>query len=98
MKNYILSDETNRDLNGIFNYIAENSPMTAARFVNFLQEKCRLLADSPNIGRSLDNIIPGLRMFPVCHYIILFRVKNSRTEILRIIHSSLDYTRLFKEQ
>ena len=45
-------------------FIAEGNPSAADRFIETIDQKCRLLARSPELGQSREELAPSLRSFP----------------------------------
>jgi toxin ParE1/3/4 len=74
-------------------YIAKDSPQTAAEFVRHLHASAALLADHPNMGRP--GRITGTRELVVTRfpYILPYRVRSSAVEILRIFHTARKWPR-----
>ena len=61
-----------RDIENIIDFIAVNSSFNAAeQFLDKINQKCRYLANFPNLGRRRDELAPMLRSFPVDDYLIL---------------------------
>jgi len=50
--------------------IARNNPMAADRWLGLVDEKCRLLATMPHMGRDRGDLAPNLRSFPIGEYIL----------------------------
>jgi toxin ParE1/3/4 len=71
------------------------------RFIAAVDQACALLADMPNLGPSCEFENPSVadvRFWPVTrfeHYLILYRPTASGIDVLRVIHGSRDYRRLF---
>ena len=55
------SRRSQHDLNEIWDRIAENDRAAAERFSAAIQQKCRILAENPRLGRSRDELRQGLR-------------------------------------
>ena len=91
----IISEQAARDLSDIWLYIANDSPEVADRFLDYLLEQCRLLSSSPEMGRLRDEVIPGLRSFPVKRYIVFYRVKADSVEVIRILSGYRDVDAIF---
>ena len=51
-----ISPEAKTDLDDIWDYIAEDSPERATQFLSRIFAECRLLADSPYIGKERNDI------------------------------------------
>jgi toxin ParE1/3/4 len=69
-------------------YIARDNPQAAAALVMEADESTRLLTRHPDMGRP--GRVPGTRELGLPHfpYIIPYRVKAQRVEILRVFHTS----------
>ena len=77
-----------RNLEREATYIARDNPQAAAAFVMEADESTRLLTRHPDMGRP--GRVPGTRELVLPHfpYIIPYRVKAQRVEILRVFHTS----------
>src|SRR2546421_567160 len=86
--------EAEADLDNIWYFIATESgnPDVADRFIDTLIERFVVLADNPHIGRRRDDdLLPGLRSFPVGRYVILYSVEpNKDVLIARVIPGDRD--------
>ena len=69
-------------------YIARDNPQAAASLVSEADESTRLLGRHPDRGRP--GRVPGTRELVLPHfpYIIPYRIKETRVEILRVFHTS----------
>lgn len=63
--------------------------------LDLIDEKCRLLADMPGIGRSRAEFEPELRSFAVGSYVIFYRPLADGIEIARVVHGARDLDRIF---
>ena len=87
-----------RDIEKIIDYVADNSSFDAAeRFLKKVNDKCRTLANFPNMGRRRDELAPLLRSFPVDEYLIFYRPIPGGIEILRVVCGYRDLQALFDE-
>jgi toxin ParE1/3/4 len=68
MSKYFLSAQAKYDLREIKNYIACDNLAAARRFVESFRTQCHLVAQSPLMGRSYEELSPGLRGFPLGNY------------------------------
>ena len=82
------------DLYEIWNYIAEDSYEAANRLLDEIDDKFRLLAEYPEIGRSRDEVTPSLRSFPVKRYIIHYQAVEGGIRILRVLHGSREQKKI----
>ena len=72
MKEYqlIISEQATHDLEDIWLYIANDSPQAADKFLDSVLEQCLLFCSSPEMGRVREDLLPGIRSFPVKRYVI----------------------------
>lgn len=61
-----------------------------------VKEKLELLAAYPMMGRARDELAPGMRSFPVGHYLILYIPQANGILVMRIIHTRQDLTGPFE--
>ena len=85
-----------RDLDEIWFFIAQDSPDSADNFVDHLTDKISLLASSPQMGRSREDLGHNLRSFPIKNYLVIYRLLKSRVEIVRVVHTARDLKALLK--
>lgn len=88
MSRYRLSRPAKADLDRIWLWLAQKASIeTADRIVDNITGKFPFLANTPEAGRTSDEIEAGLRVFPVESYLIYYR-KAPRGGILisRVIH------------
>lgn len=78
------------DILAIWDYIAEDSPIEADRWVDKLDEKLRLWATQPTMGRSRDELAPGVRSFAVGRYVVFVQPLADGIDVLRVLHGSRD--------
>ena len=78
------------DLAEIWSYIAEDSPNRADTFIDSIDGKFHELAQSPHIGRSRNELLPGLCSFSVGRYLIFYLIIPDGIEIVRVLHASRD--------
>ncbi len=89
----ILSDAALRDLDDIFEYIAEQFAENARtrEFVDAIVTQIEKIATPPlTVGRPRDNLSPGLRSFPSRGYLLFMRYEEERLLIVNILHSRRD--------
>lgn len=69
-------------------YIAKENPQAARQVVQRIYDAVSLLADNPSLGRP--GRIHGTRELVIdkTSYIIPYRVRNDRVELLRVFHTS----------
>jgi toxin ParE1/3/4 len=85
------------DLLEIWLHIAADSRRHADHFLDRLDEKMRLLAASPRMGRLRPELSAGLRSFPVDDYVVFYREADQAIEIVRVLHSARDIEAIFRD-
>ena len=91
-----ISADAENDLDAIWLYIANDSPVSADQFLDRLVTTLTTtLSIAPLAGRTRDEFGVGLRSFPVESYIAFYRVRNEVVEIIRIIHGARDLAAIF---
>ena len=71
---YQLSPRAEADLEEIGDYIADDSPENARRFIELLTSKLEALGRHPMMGRARPGLRSDLRYFPYGSYLILYRI------------------------
>lgn len=91
MKQPAFSPKSLEDLDDILDRIAQDSPERAVSFVASLKEQCRMLAAFPGLGARREELARKLRLFPIGHYCIYYRVLDEgNVRIERVLHASRD--------
>lgn len=78
------------DLEGIAEYIAQDSPRHAARMLRLLRARMKEIARNPKIYRLRPEIGAEARLATVGNYVILFRIHQKTVRIERVVHGSRD--------
>lgn len=78
------------DLAEIWAFIADDSETQADRFLATVDSKLKLLATQPHMGRLREDLMGGLRSFPVGRYVVFFMPLANGIEVVRVIHSARD--------
>lgn len=68
----------------------------ADRFLDTLDEKCRLIATHPRMGRPRPDLTPDVRSVSVGAYVILYRPIDDGIELLLVVHGARDIPPLFR--
>ena len=85
-----------KDLAEIWSYIAQDSHKNADKFIDLIQEKLELIASFPSLGESCDELIDGLRSFPIGNFIIFYFPLEDGLDVVRVIHGSRDIPTIFQ--
>ena len=96
----LYANEVGRDLQAIYDYIAQDSPERASQYIGKIENSVLRLRDFPNIGHnsSYDELKAlGVRILPFDDYLIFYIVKekDETVYIVRVLHGSVDYKHLF---
>ena len=74
------------DLEHLYDYISEDNPEAAAKEVQKVLDAVERLAEMPGLGRP--GRVPDTRELVVSSYIVAYRVRSDRVEILRVLHQA----------
>jgi toxin ParE1/3/4 len=92
----IWSPEAIADLEAIWDFYAEAAGQTTAeKVVRQIAETCRMIGEHPLIGRSRDEVRPGLRSLVSHPNVIFYRVRNDIPEIVRVLDGRRDIDSIF---
>ena len=97
MNSYTFSDESVRDLNEICDYISRNNPRTASELFDAIRQKCKFVAEFPNMGKSYEMLASNLRGFRVRDYLIFYYPRADGIDIARVLRGDRDLELLFSE-
>ncbi len=95
MKKLIISSAASQDLEEIIDYFYRNNIKAGEDFLQEFNNKCKYLADFPNMGRSYQHIKDYLRGIPLDSYIIFYRVIDNGIEIMHVVSGYRDIKLLF---
>jgi toxin ParE1/3/4 len=88
------TDEAERWLRDIFEYIAAENPFAALQVVSGLTERTHLLHDFPEAGYRYDASERHVRVLLFGHYRIAYLIKDDgNIDILGVFHGALDIDR-----
>jgi len=87
-----LAPQASAELSNIWAYIARESGNAAIadRVIDALTERFNLLAQYPRMGRTRNDLRPGLRSFPVGPYVIVYIIDGEDVQILHVLRGSQD--------
>jgi len=74
------------DLEGIAEYIAQDSPRHAARMIRLLRARMKEIARQPELYRLRPEIGAEARLATVGNYVILFRIRKDTVRVERVVH------------
>jgi toxin ParE1/3/4 len=85
------------DILDIWDHIAEDSIEQADRWVDKLDEKFRLIATQPLMGRSRSELAANVRSFPFGRYVIFYEAIEDVIDVVRVLHSARNIDAVFGE-
>jgi plasmid stabilization system protein ParE len=90
MKTFVLTPLAARDLNEIWDYLAEDNVEAANGTLSALEKTMRKLAKQPGIGHLRDDLADRRhRFFLVYSYLIVYRAADP-LEVIRVLHAARD--------
>ncbi len=84
------------DILEIWAYIAEDSIVEADRWIDRLDESLMLWATQPKMGRSRDELSPGIRSLAFGRYVVFFEPLPDGIDVVRVLHGSRDLDEQFR--
>ena len=90
MKAVFLAPQALADLEEILDYIAQDNPHAALRWVDYLEDQCDSLGANPKRGPKRDELRQGVRVLPVRGYLIFYRETVRYVEVITIVHGARD--------
>lgn len=93
-----LTDQAEADLDEVWAYIAADNPDAADRMVDAVLESSRVHVRFPEMGRSREELRPGLRSFVVSPYVVFYRPIEGTIEVLRILHGARDIKSIIESE
>jgi toxin ParE1/3/4 len=87
--NLVLTETAFADLEDIENYIAQDSPTIARRFILKIFDKMDQLPEYPLSGKPVPEIGDNdIRELLLNNYRIIYQLKDDNINILRIVHGA----------
>lgn len=88
MSRILRTPQSRTDLVEIILHIRRDNRRAARRWLLTIDEKLRILADFPGIGRARPELGRGLRSFPVGNYVLFYRPSDDGIELIRVLHGA----------
>lgn len=86
------------DMLEIWDQIAEDSLAAADRWIDNLDERLRLWATQPLMGRPRDELAPGLKSMAFGRYVVFYEPMPDGIDVVRVLHGARDIGTLFDEE
>ncbi|HYZ83106.1 MAG TPA: type II toxin-antitoxin system RelE/ParE family toxin [Bryobacteraceae bacterium] len=91
MKRYVLTPSAKRDVNDIWDYIANDNIEAADRVLDALESAMVKLAKNPGIGHWREELADkSHRIWLVYSYLIVHRHEAKPLQIVRVLHAARD--------
>jgi plasmid stabilization system protein ParE len=91
MKAFVLTPLAARDLNEIWDYLANDSIEAADRVLTALEKALRGLSKNPGKGHRREDLADSQhRFFLVYSYLIVYRAETKPLQVIRVLHASRD--------
>lgn len=95
MARLVISPLAEADLNEILEFIAQDKPEAAVRWVEKIRNACKYIAENPEIGELRPEFNPGqFRSTLVGNYVIFYRPISDGIEIARVVSGARDIRNL----
>ncbi|WP_299715981.1 type II toxin-antitoxin system RelE/ParE family toxin [uncultured Tenacibaculum sp.] len=95
--NYQLRKEAQFDLEDIFDYSEDNFGVDIAiKYLNELENTFFNLCKHPHLGKDRSEIKFGVYSFVHREHLILYKITETKIDILRVLHQSRDLPRFIK--
>ena len=76
-------------------YASEWSPSRADQHLLRIEVAANRLIDHPELGRTRNELITGMRSVTVGPHIVFYRVSGHAIEIVRVLHQQADVSAAF---
>jgi toxin ParE1/3/4 len=96
MLSVVRTDQAETDLAEILDYAEERSPQAAERLARAIDDTCTLLSQLPLMGRTREELSPGLRSVVIEQYVLFYRATATAVEVVRILHGARDIATIMK--
>jgi antitoxin ParD1/3/4/toxin ParE1/3/4 len=99
MSRYHLGRLAERDLDYLWEYIAQDSVQAADRQITEIFEAFEALARNPGMGHKREDLTNFPVLFwPVGNYLVIYRATGSLAEIVAIVHGKRDIPVFLRER
>ena len=90
----VISPAARQDLSDILDYIARDKPIAAAHWVEIIEQKCSLIATTPEFGEVRPEFGNGIRSSVVGCFVIFHRPIDDGIEVVRVVSGDRDFRTL----
>ena len=91
------TEQANDDLRDIWAYVAADNPVAADKLLMELLTLFEKVTDFPQLGRSVDWLVPGHRILKRGNYLMIYQLLSDQqvVELVRVVHSARNWPALF---
>ena len=90
----VLTEAALTDLQSISAFTLEKwGAEQETRYIQQMWRRMDFIRTTPNIGRLREDLFPGCRLVAEGRHVILFRSRLESVEIIRVLHSAMDFRR-----
>ena len=94
MRKLRIAPAAKADLDAIWTYTADHWNIEQAEaYLRSLAQTMKMLAETPGLGKNIDDVRAGYLKFPAGSHVIFFRRSESGIDVIRILHKSMDAER-----
>jgi toxin ParE1/3/4 len=96
---YRISRLADADIERICDHIATGNPAAADRLDEQIHQAIQLLAEFPGLGHTRADVKDKGYLFrAVGNYVIAYRVEQQELVVVRVVHGTRDFRKLFKRK
>ncbi len=92
----VFSAAAQRDLEGIFDFIAADDISAAEKELLKIIETCLSLDRLAERGQLRSDLAPGLRQIVVGSYVAFYRRQGPMIQVIRVLHGRRNAARIFR--
>ncbi|WP_026376473.1 type II toxin-antitoxin system RelE/ParE family toxin [Aestuariibacter salexigens] len=93
MINYTLSNKAEEDISGIYDYsVNAHGTIQAEAYLVALHEALIILAETPSIGTSVEEIRKSYLQFPVHRHMVFYKKVDDGIFVVRVLHQQMKYS------
>ena len=97
MLKYVLSEETEKDIDEIFDFGEDKfGNAEAIIYLIGLEEHFEALTKNPYIGKKRNEIKKGLFSLPYVSHVIFYRILGNHVRIVRVLYGGRDLVKFLK--
>ncbi len=90
MNRYRFSRQAEQDLEDIWVYLTQQDELLADKQIAQILDRLPMLSQFPDMGKQREDLLVGLRSFPVKPYIVFYTKISDGIEVVRVMHQSRD--------